>query len=286
MHHPLQTAVAVAAALVASAFGLSTLERWLSRRRRHELAWAVALGMFALAAAALAAGAQAGWSGAAFRIFYLFGAIADVPVLALGTVYLLGGRRTGDRAAVVVGTFVVFAAGVLVSTRLRAPLPRDQLAQGSAVFQPLPRILAALGSAGGAVVILAGAVWSAWRVWRERAPRHLLWSNGLIAAGTLVLAAGGTLNSVVGAMTAFAITLLAGIVCIFAGFLVAAGAARGERAIPPARPWWPSAAAGARPTAATSAGAGAGAPPLSAGARATPGAAASLRARGAATPRS
>ena len=58
-----------------------------------------ALGEFAVAAGALAAGAQAGWNGPTFRIFYFFGAIADVPVLALGTVYLLGGRRAGDRAA-------------------------------------------------------------------------------------------------------------------------------------------------------------------------------------------
>ena len=39
MRHPVETAVAVAAALVALAFALSTFERWLARRRRHELAW-------------------------------------------------------------------------------------------------------------------------------------------------------------------------------------------------------------------------------------------------------
>jgi hypothetical protein len=43
----------------------------------------------------------------------------------------------------------------------------------------------------------------------------------LIALGTIVLGASGTLNSVFGAMTAFAVTLLVGIVTIFAGFLVA-----------------------------------------------------------------
>ena len=60
MKHPVQTSVAVAASLVALAFALLTLERWLSRRRPYDLAWTVALGLFALAAAALAAGAQAG----------------------------------------------------------------------------------------------------------------------------------------------------------------------------------------------------------------------------------
>ncbi len=48
--------------------------------------------MFALASAALWLAEAKGWSSATFRTFYLFGAILDVPWLALGTVYLLTGR--------------------------------------------------------------------------------------------------------------------------------------------------------------------------------------------------
>src|SRR2546423_3550507 len=92
MTHPLQTATAIAAALVALAFSMSTFERWLARRRRHELAWSASLLMFSVAAAALAAGAAGGWNGIWFRIFFFFGAIANVPFLALGTIYLLAGR--------------------------------------------------------------------------------------------------------------------------------------------------------------------------------------------------
>jgi len=261
MRHPLETSVAVAAAIVGIAFGLSTFERWLRGRKPHELAWSAALAMFATAAGALAVGAQAGWSGPVFRIFYLFGAIADVPVLALGTVFLLLGRRVGTAAALGVAILCAFAAGVIVMAPFRAALPADQLVQGSKVFGPLPRVLAGVASAGGAVAIFVGALWSAWRVWRTGSPRRLLWSNGLIALGTLVLGASGTFNSVFGAMTPFAVTLLIGITVIFAGFLVAAGAGRRARsavgaiepAVEPAAPWRPpvrSAPAGS-PTEAT-----------------------------------
>src|ERR1700690_4405763 len=153
MRHPLETSVAVAAAMIGVAFGMSTLERWLRARRPYELAWTAALAMFAVAAGALAYGSQAGWSGPVFRVFYLFGAIANVPVLALGTVYLLAGRRTGDRAAVGTALFAAFAAGVVVTAPFTHPLPPDQLVQGSRVFTALPRVLAGVGSAGGAVVI-------------------------------------------------------------------------------------------------------------------------------------
>jgi drug/metabolite transporter (DMT)-like permease len=49
--------------------------------------------------------------------------------------------------------------------------------------------------------------------------------NLLIAAGTLVLSASGTLAGRLGKDRAFAVTLLVGIVVLFAGFLVASAPA-------------------------------------------------------------
>jgi hypothetical protein len=221
----LSAAVAVGAGLVALAFTMLTFERWLARRQRHELAWSASLALFAVAAGTLAMGAQGGWNGATFRIFYLCGAVIDVPFLALGTVYLLAGPRLGDRVAVGVCLVAAFAAGVVAVAPFTHPLPAHRLVQGSAVFGPAPRVLAGVCSGVGALVVFAGAVWSAWR---QRRARSLL-SNGLIAAGTALLGASGLLNSVLDAMTAFAVTLLIGICVLFAGFLVATGGSGGNR---------------------------------------------------------
>src|SRR5688572_2532864 len=136
----LHTALATAAALVALAFALSTYERWLDRRRRHDLAWSAALALFAVAAGTLAAGEAVGWNEPLFRLFYLTGAVLNVPVLALGTVYLHGGGR---RAGLAVLAFCAFAAGVLAVAPFTAAVPRHELAQGSDVLGALPRILAA-----------------------------------------------------------------------------------------------------------------------------------------------
>ena len=216
----LHTALGTAAALLGVAFALSTYERWVAYRRRHDLAWSGALAMFAIASGAMAAGAGGGWDEPTFRVFYLFGAIVNVPFLALGTVYLLGGRRTGDRWAVVVCLLAAFAAGVLVSSDLTAPIDPGELPRGSEVFGPLPRVLAAVASGVGALVVFAGAVWSAIRHRRGR----MVAANALIALGTAITSASGILNSVVDEMTGFAITLVAGIALIFAGFMVAVSA--------------------------------------------------------------
>jgi hypothetical protein len=221
------TALAAAATLLAGAFAAATFERWLERRRRHELAWSVALLFFAVGAASLWAGAALGWDGPTFRVFYLFGAIVNVPTLALGTVYLLAGRRVGDVAAAGVGLLAAFAAGVLAVAPFTGPIDPDHLPQGSDVFGALPRVLAAVCSSGGALVVFGGAAWSAYQALRGRTgargvgARRLALANVVIAAGAATLSASGLLNSVADEMIAFAITLTAGITLLFAGFLLA-----------------------------------------------------------------
>ncbi len=190
--------------------------------------------MFTIASASLWIGAAAGWSGRSFRVFFLFGAVLNVPWLALGTVYLLGGIRWGRPVSIGVALLSAFAAGVMAVAPLEGPVPANDLPQGSDVFGPLPRILAAVCSGGAALVIIGGALWSAWRLLRSRErgaagpapvdPARLALGNVLIAAGTLVLSASGTLNARLGAETAFAVTLVVGIAVLFLGFLVATSA--------------------------------------------------------------
>ena len=206
-------AAAAVTTLIAAAFALSTLERWVDRRRPHELAWTIALAMFAGASAAQWWGASAGWGGLAFRLFYLLGPVASVPELALGTVLLLGSARTGRIARAVVHAWVLVGTGVVLAAPLTAAIDPETLPQGSDVFGPLPRVLAAVGSGVGATVLVAGALWSVAR-------RRLAVANSLIALGTVVLSLGGLFNSVADEMTSFALAHALGISLVFAGFLV------------------------------------------------------------------
>jgi len=229
-------ALAAAAATVALAFALSTWDRWLRRRRPHELVWTVSLLLFAVGAGALWWAEARGWSAASFRVFYLAGAILNVPWLAAGTVYLVAGRAWGDRVRSWLVGLSGFAVGVMLVAPLRDVIPADDLPEGKRVFGPLPRVLAAVGSGAAAVVIIGGALWSAWRVGRGRSsaisgnartvarPGRLALGNIVIAAGTLVLSASGTFAGRLGKDRAFAVTLLAGIVVLFVGFLVATSA--------------------------------------------------------------
>ena len=246
-----QGALGAAATLVAAAFALSTLERWLLRRKPYELAWTLSLAMFAVASGDLWWATATGWNDVNFRIFFLFGAILNVPWLALGSIELLAPRRVGRLVGAVLALVSMFAVGVMTVAPLLGPVPSDpnDLPQGSELFGPIPRILAAVGSGVGALVVFGAALLSAWRLLRGRArsaqlsgpvaaPGRLALGNLLIAAGTLVLSGSGTLAGRLGELEAFEVTLLVGVSILFVGFLVATSAS-GTRA-PSAGPVGPA----------------------------------------------
>ena len=218
--------LAFIATAIATLFAQATLVRWSRSRAPPQAAWTIALALFALASAALATGASTGWDRGTFRAFYLLGAIVNVPWLALGTVYLLMGRRVGDRVRVAIVFFTGVGLGVMLAAPMHGAIAVDRIPVGKDVFGALPRALAGVGSGLGAVVVFGGAAWSAVRFARSRRPGsgRLAAGNGLIALGTLVLSSGGLLQGIVGHDEAFALTLAGGIAVIYAGFAVASGA--------------------------------------------------------------
>ena len=227
--------LAFIATAVATVFAEATFKRWRRGRRPHEAAWTVALALFALASAALATGASTGWDRGVFRVFYLLGAVLNVPWLALGTIYLLFGERAGRR----VRAGLVFVSGLAAGVLLTAPMSGTvagsiTIPVGKDVFGVFPRVLAGVGSGLGALVVFGGAVWSAVRFARAargRAasprpggppPGRMAAANTLIALGTLILSGGGTLQGVLGHDEAFTLSLAGGITVIYVGFVVAA----------------------------------------------------------------
>ena len=187
--HWLIPAVAV---LASAAFAVAVLMQYLQRRRPYQLAWGIALSMFAFASLALTLGVATGWTPADFKLYYLFGAVLNVPWLALGTVLLLG-RPGGIRAYLV--CLVVFSLAAVVLVAL-APVTDADLA-GKLVpegrdFLPIAvRVLAVVGNVVGTLVVIGGAVSSGLALRHRRELRPRFEGNLLIALGVAIAAGGG-----------------------------------------------------------------------------------------------
>ena len=212
----------LAAALVSAAFSISLIRQFIDRRKPHQLAWGVAMAAFAAASFSASLGMVAGWNPTLFRSYYLFGAVINVPILALGTLYLHLPRRLGHAAAAgvavscVAGAFAVFSAGLQTSLGgIAGAIPA-----GSEVMAPGVRALSRYYSYAGFVIVVAGAVWSALRLYRRPGIgfRRLAQGNALIALGTMVVALGSAFARQ-GRGTIFAVGLATGVTVMFMGFL-------------------------------------------------------------------
>lgn len=209
-----------AGALIALAFSGTMLRRFLVRRRAYQLLWAAALLMYAVASASLAVGAAAGWSPALYRTYWLLGAILNVPYLATGEIFLLVRRRGADAVFLLLVFATAYAAnrvrtGALAPAALVAELPR-----GSAAWarDPVVLMLARFYSFAGYAVLVAGALWSAWRMRAEPALRpRTLGTLGVVVGATIVAA--GSAFAAAGDVFGFSLALTAGISTMYWGFV-------------------------------------------------------------------
>lgn len=209
--------VPLVTAIVAAAFAAVVARGWVRRRSPYRLAWAIGLAMFSLAAFAGYLHRVGTGTTIEYQTFYLFGALLNVPWLALGTLYLLAPPGASRIALGGVAAFTLVAAYAAFATPVNAQAVADTgrgYPDGS-----LPRILAVLSNALGSVVLIGGALWSAWRFSRTRTMARRAVANVLIAVGIFIVAAGGTV-AFTGTGGVLELTNLAGLVVMFAGFLL------------------------------------------------------------------
>ncbi|MEX2210561.1 MAG: hypothetical protein WD689_02185 [Gaiellaceae bacterium] len=197
--------LAFVAALVSLRLAGLLVRRWRARRRPELVAWAAALAAFGVASAALAWAAAAGWSGEAFRVYYLFGALLTAPLLGAGSLLLLG-RRWAAPAALLYGGLAV---GLMLAVPLGGSFSGTEIPDTAAHLDFVPaRVVAIVGNSVGTVAVVVVAILT----WRRRPL-----GNSLVLAGVAVAAAGSTLFGVGAGQTA--VSLLLAALLLYAGFV-------------------------------------------------------------------
>ena len=123
------------AAVVAAVFAGLVGRQYLARRRPYQLAWAIALGMYAIASLAVVLGTSGGWTTGEFRVYWALGAVLNVPFLAGGELMLLSRNRTVQAAVWIVLIFLTaYTVSVLRSASFDAAALTQDLPSGKHVF--------------------------------------------------------------------------------------------------------------------------------------------------------
>jgi hypothetical protein len=213
------------AAAIALVFAVRLTQRYLGRRRSYEGIWAVALFMYAAASFAMFLGVITGWTATEFRVYWLLGAVLNVPYLFLGEVYLLG--RLGWRAsAVAVGVTVLMTAFVVIEvwqasmhpTALARALPlgREVFGDGTLAYR-----LAQYIALPAYFLLLAGLVWSTLQMRGNPELRNRMTGTFGIAMGATIVAIGSGIGAAFHVVPLFSVSLAAGIAVMFWGFVQA-----------------------------------------------------------------
>ncbi len=203
--------------VISAIFSALMAQRWSRRRHPYQAAWAIGFGMFAVAAGAGLVRQVSVVTELNYKVFYLFGAILNVAWLSLGTIHLLTPQRTGRWAT---WALVVFTVLGVIAVAM-SPVDLTKAADTGKGFDaaPFPRILAGIGSGIGSVILIGGALWSAWGFLRRRDQGRRALANVVIAVGVLIAAVGGT-AAFTGASGVVEWTNFIGVLVIFIGALL------------------------------------------------------------------
>jgi hypothetical protein len=213
--------LAFGAALLALRLAGDLAARFRARRAPQLAAWSASLLAYAIASAALAWGAAAGWDDRAFRVYYLAGGLLTAPLLGAGSLLLRGHRWAGPLAFAYGG----LAIGIMVAVPLTANVSGTSIPEAQSHLDFMPaRLVAVLGNSLGTLAVVGVAM-----ITIRRRPL----GNALIVAGVAVSATGSALAGLGEAETAIFIS--AGVLLLYGGFVLPALPRRRALARSPSR---------------------------------------------------
>ena len=223
---------AAATAALGFVFFALVFRQYLMRRRMHQLAWAIGLLFYAVAAAMEAWSESSGvWNPTVYRIYIVLAA-SLVGFLGLGTLYLVARkRRWGDYYFVfLIACVIVFFVGTFTVQLDMAKLVPGITVGGQALGASLsfPRVMSLPINITGTILLFGGALWSIVRFARRREFGYRVWANVLIAAGAAVLAALGS-RARLGDTTGLYPAEMVAAALMLAGFLLAGTLDKGAR---------------------------------------------------------
>jgi heme/copper-type cytochrome/quinol oxidase subunit 1 len=182
-------------AAIFSGLAAATMVRRLREKvRPHEVVWALAFSMFSLAAGIQVVGDLAGWTVVMVRAYYVLGATLVVGWLGLGTWFVL---IRGERMRKVGLWLMIFLSGLAAGLVSLASVDQSSLLTESwhALEKPVALTILTIGiNSVGTLVLVGGALWSAWMFWRKGIQRERMVGLLLLAWGALTVAAGGSLT--------------------------------------------------------------------------------------------
>jgi hypothetical protein len=204
--------------IISAAFTWMILSRYrLKRQSYHLLWWGIGIGIYGLGTSIESVVTLFGWGQALFKAWYIAGALLGAAPLAIGTIYLLFGRRAGRVAAVLLGSAVSMTSIFVILSPVQMDLVDPKMLSGKVLaWQSIRRVSPFINSLA-ALFLIGGAIHSATRFFRYPESRHVSIGNIFIAIGAILPGVGG-MGSRMGHTELLYIGEFIGVILIWVGY--------------------------------------------------------------------
>lgn len=204
--------------IISAAFAWVILTRHrLKRQSYHLLWWGIGIGTYGLGTLIESLVTLFGWQSALFKAWYIAGALLGGAPLAVGTIYLLFGRRAGHIAVVLLLAAVSVTSIFVILSPVRMELADPKLLSGKALaWQSIRRVSPFINSMA-ALFLVGGAIYSAIRFFGHPESRQVSIGNIFIAIGALLPGIGG-MGSRMGHTELLYIAEFIGVILIWVGY--------------------------------------------------------------------
>lgn len=199
-------------------FAPQLFRRWRGRRPApHLFWWGLGVALYGVGTVTESLTTLFGWSEPVFRAWYISGALLGGAPLAQGTAYLLLPRRGADRlTALLLAVVAVAAVCVLLSPVALDRVEAHRLS-GRVLEWTWVRRFSPFINSYAFLMLVGGALLSAWRFRGVPGGRGKVLGNVAIAAGGLLPGIGGTFTRF-GHVEVLYVTELAGLLLIYLGY--------------------------------------------------------------------
>jgi hypothetical protein len=204
--------------VISAAFAWNILGRWRSKPQAlHLLWWGLGVAVYGAGTLVESLTTLFGWQVVFFKAWYIVGALLGGAPLALGTVYLLMGRRAGHiGTALLLATVSVTSVFVILSPVNMQLVDTSILNSKVLVWQSI-RMVSPFVNGLAALFLIGGAFYSAGVYFRRPETHHRFVGNLFIAVGAILPGVGGMFSRL-GHTEILYVGELAGLILIWWGY--------------------------------------------------------------------
>ena len=221
----------LATAVLGTVFTVLVFIQYIRRKQLHQLAWSIGLLFYAVAAYMEAYSEYTGtWIPGVYRVYIVLAA-SLVGFLGLGSLYLVSRKKLWGHLFFV---YTLVMLGVFFYGTFTYPLVEENLIAGITVggaglgdSGTFPRICSLFFNIPGTLFLLGGAIYSIVIFAVKKTFKYRMWANVYIAAGTIVIAAAGSMARA-GSSVGLYPAEMVGAALLLAGFLKAGTLTRKE----------------------------------------------------------